>query len=150
MSAQGLKDRIKTDMVNAMREQNKACLSIIRMLQAAIKQKEVDERIDLDDAGVVSIIEKMIKQRKEAAKQFELGARLDLAQKELSEVEFLLQYMPAALSEAELEALIQASIQQVGASSIKDMGKVMGVMKDQVQGRADMALVGQLIKSRLS
>lgn len=150
MSAQGLKDRIKTDMVKAMREQNKECLSIIRMLQAAIKQKEVDERIDLDDAGVVSIIEKMIKQRKEAAKQFEQGARLDLVQKELSEIEFLSHYMPAALGQAELEALIQASIQQVGASSIKDMGKVMGVIKDQVQGRADMALVGQLIKSRLS
>ena len=150
MSAQGLKERIKADMVKSMREQNKACLSIIRMLQAAIKQKEVDERIDLDDAGIVSIIEKMIKQRKEAAKQFEQGARLDLAEKELHEVEFLSLYMPAALSQAELEALIQTTINHLGASSIKDMGKVMGVLKEQVQGRADMALVGQLIKSRLS
>lgn len=150
MSINGLKERIKADMIQAMRDQDKNRLGVIRMLQAAIKQKEVDERIVLADSAVIAVIEKMIKQRREAAKQFEEGARMDLAEKELQEVNLLEGYMPQALSSDELDVLIKATVATLGATSIKDMGKVMNALKDQIQGRADMGVVSQRIKQLLS
>ena len=119
------------------------------MLQAAIKQREVDERITLDDAQVLAVIEKMIKQRKEAIAQFEQGGRADLAAKEQSEIGVLQVYLPEQLSEAELDALIKEAIATTGAASIKDMGKVMGIVKTKAAGRADMGAVSARIKAAL-
>jgi hypothetical protein len=145
-----LKERITEDMKAAMRAGAKERLGLIRMLQAAIKQREVDERIQLDDAQVLATIEKMVKQRREAVAQFESGGRPDLVAKETAEIAALQAYLPAQLSEAELDALIADAIARTGASSIKDMGKVMGVLKAQAAGRADMGAVGARIKARLS
>lgn len=150
MSTQGLKQRIKDDMVQAMRDKNKERLNVIRLLQAAIKQKEVDERVTLDDAQIIAILEKMIKQGHESAKQFKEGNRLDLANKELQEITVLETYMPTPLSEDELNNLIKAAIKALAASSIKDMGKVMNALKGQVQGRANMTEVSHRIKQLLS
>jgi uncharacterized protein len=144
-----LKERITDDMKAAMRSGEKERLGAIRMITAAIKQREVDERITLDDAQVLSILEKMIKQRKESVTQFLAGKRQDLADKETAEIALIQTYMPAALDEAELEALIGAAITSSGATSIKDMGKVMALLKPQVAGRADMGAVGAKIKARL-
>jgi uncharacterized protein YqeY len=144
-----LKERITEDMKTAMRSGEKERLGVIRMLQAAIKQREVDERITLDDAQVLAVLEKMLKQRRESIAQYESGGRADLAAKEAAEIAVLQAYMPAQLSEAELDALIAAAIAQTGAASIKDMGKVMGVVKSQAAGRADMGAVGARIKARL-
>jgi uncharacterized protein YqeY len=144
-----LKERITEDMKSAMRASDKERLGTIRMLQAAIKQREVDERITLDDAQVLAVIEKMVKQRKESIAQFELGGRTDLAAKEKAEIEQLQAYLPAQLSEAEVEALIKEAIATTGAASIKDMGKVMGVVKSKAAGRADMAAVGARVKAVL-
>jgi uncharacterized protein len=144
-----LKERITDDMKAAMRSGEKERLGAIRMITAAIKQREVDERITLDDAQVLSILEKMIKQRKESVTQFLAGKRQDLADKEMAEIALIQTYMPAALDEAELEALIGAAIKSSGATSIKDMGKVMALLKPQVAGRADMGAVGAKIKARL-
>jgi uncharacterized protein len=144
-----LKGRITDDMKAAMRSGEKERLGTIRMMTAAIKQREVDERITLDDAQVISVLEKMIKQRKESVAQFMAGKRQDLVDKENAEIALLQTYMPAALGEAEIEALIIAAISSSGAASIKDMGKVMGLIKSQVAGRADMAAVGAKIKARL-
>ena len=144
-----LKERITEDMKSAMRAADKERLGTIRMLQAAIKQREVDERITLDDAQVLAVIEKMVKQRKESIVQFELGGRTDLAAKETSEIEQLQAYLPAQLSEAEVDALIKEAIATTGAASIKDMGKVMGVVKARAAGRADMGAVSARIKAAL-
>jgi uncharacterized protein YqeY len=144
-----LKERITEDMKTAMRSGEKERLGVIRMLQAAIKQREVDERITLDDAQVLAVLEKMLKQRRESIAQYESGGRADLAAKEAAEIAVLQVYMPAQLSEAELDALIAAAIAQTGATSIKDMGKVMGIVKSQAAGRADMGAVGARIKARL-
>ncbi|MEZ5862518.1 MAG: GatB/YqeY domain-containing protein [Geminicoccaceae bacterium] len=144
-----LKERITEDMKTAMRSGEKERLGVIRMLQAAIKQREVDERITLDDAQVLAVLEKMLKQRRESIAQYESGGRADLAAKEAAEIAVLQVYMPAQLSEAELDALIAAAIAQTGAASIKDMGKVMGIVKSQAAGRADMGAVGARIKARL-
>jgi hypothetical protein len=144
-----LKERITEDMKNAMRSADKDRLGIIRMLQAAIKQREVDERITLDDAQVLSVLEKMIKQRREAITQFEAGNRADLAAKESAEITVLQAYLPAQLSDAELDALIADAIAKTQAASIKDMGKVMGVVKSQAAGRADMGAVGARIRAKL-
>ncbi len=144
-----LKERITEDMKTAMRGGEKQRLATIRMLQAAIKQREVDERIQLDDAQVLSAIEKMIKQRKESIVQFDAGGRADLVAKEAAEMALLQVYLPAQLSEAELDALIAEAIASTGAASIKDMGKVMGVVKGKAAGRADMGAVGARIKTRL-
>jgi uncharacterized protein YqeY len=119
------------------------------MLQAAIKQREVDERITLDDTQVLSVIETMIKQRREAIAQFEAGGRADLAAKELAEVALLQTYMPEPLSQAEVEALVAAAITETGAASVKDMGKVMALVKTRAAGRADMSAVSAIIKSKL-
>jgi uncharacterized protein YqeY len=145
-----LKERITDDMKAAMRSGEKERLGVIRMITSAIKQREVDERITLDDAQVLSVLEKMIKQRKESLVQFQAGNRQDLVDKESAEITLLQGYLPAQLSDTELDALIQEAITATGASSIKDMGKVKGLIKGKAQGRADMAAVGAKIKARLS
>ena len=144
-----LKERITEDMKAAMRASDKERLSTIRMVQAAIKQREVDERITLDDAQVIAVLEKMVKQRKESVVQFEQGGRADLADKEKAEIALLQAYLPAQLSEAEVDALIKEAIAATGAASIKDMGKVMGAVKAQAAGRADMGAVSARIKAAL-
>jgi hypothetical protein len=144
-----LKERITEDMKTAMRSGDKDRLAVIRMLQAAIKQREVDERITLDDAQVTSVLEKMIKQRKESVVAFEKGGRADLVAKENGEIAVLQTYLPEQLSDAELDALIAEAIASTGAASIKDMGKVMGVVKTKAAGKADMGAVGARIKAKL-
>ena len=144
-----LKERITEDMKTAMRSGEKDRLAVIRLLQAAIKQREVDERITLDDAQVTSVLEKMIKQRKESIVAFEKGARADLVAKESAEIVILQPYLPAQLGEAELDALIAEAIAATGAASIKDMGKVMGLVKAKAAGKADMGAVGARIKAKL-
>ena len=144
-----LKERITEDMKTAMRSGEKDRLAVIRLLQAAIKQREVDERITLDDAQVTSVLEKMIKQRKESVVAFEKGGRADLIAKENAEIAVLQPYLPAQLSDAELDALIAEAIASTGAASIKDMGKVMGVVKSKAAGKADMGAVGARIKAKL-
>ena len=136
-------------MKAAMRSGEKERLGVIRMITAAIKQREVDERISLDDAQVLSVLEKMIKQRKESVEQFKAGNRQDLADKEAAEITLVQGYMPSQLSAAELDALINEAVAATGASSIKDMGKVMSLIKAKAQGRADMGAVGAKIKAKL-
>ncbi len=132
-----------------MRSGEKERLGVIRMITSAIKQREVDERITLDDTQVLSVLEKMIKQRKESVAQFQAGNRPDLVEKETGEITLLQTYLPSQLSDAELDALIGEAIAATGAASIKDMGKVMGIIKGKAQGRADMAAVGAKIKAKL-
>jgi uncharacterized protein YqeY len=144
-----LKERITDDMKAAMRSGEKERLGVIRMITAAIKQREVDERISLDDTQVLSVLEKMIKQRKESLVQFQAGNRQDLVDKEAAEVTLLQGYLPSQLSDAEIDALIKDAVTATGAASIKDMGKVMGLIKGKAQGRADMAAVGAKIKTKL-
>src|SRR5882672_7540959 len=145
-----LKARIQEDMKSAMRGGEKEKLANIRMVMAAIKQREVDERIVLDDAQVLAVIDKMLKQRRESIAQFQAGGRADLVAKEKAEVAQLSAYMPAQLGDAELEGLITEAIAVTGAASIKDMGKVMAAIKAKAAGRADMGAVGARIKARLS
>jgi len=144
-----LKDRITADMKTAMRAGDKERLGTVRLLLAAIKQREVDERITLDDGQVLAVIEKMIKQRREAISQFESGGRSDLVAKENAEVGVLQGYLPAQLTAAELDALIGEAITATGAASIKDMGKVMGFVKPRAQGRTDMGALSARIKQKL-
>ena len=144
-----LKGRITDDMKAAMRSGEKERLGVIRMINAAIKQREVDERISLDDSQVLSVLEKMIKQRKESLVQFQAGNRPDLVAKESGEIALLQGYLPSQLSDSEIDALITDAITATGAASIKDMGKVMGIIKGKAQGRADMAAVGSKIKAKL-
>jgi len=132
-----------------MRAGEKERLGVIRMITSAIKQREVDERIALDDAQVLVVLEKMIKQRKESLAQFQAGNRQDLVDKEAAEITLLQTYMPSRLGDAELDALIAEAVAATGAASIKDMGKVMAVIKAKAQGRADMAAVGAKIKAKL-
>lgn len=148
-AAQTLKERITEDMKTAMRLGEKDRLAVIRLVQAAIKQREVDERITLDDAQVLNVLEKMIKQRKESIAAFESGNRADLVAKEVAEIAILQPYLPAQLSATELEALIEAALKETGATTIKDMGKVMGLVKTRAAGRADMGAVGGMIKAKL-
>jgi uncharacterized protein len=145
-----LKERITDDMKAAMRSGEKERLGVIRMITSAIKQREVDERITLDDAQVLSVLEKMIKQRKESLVQFQAGNRQDLVDKEAAEITLLQGYLPAQLSDAEIEGLIKDAIAASGAAGIKDMGKVMAIIKSKAQGRADLGSVGAKIKARLS
>ncbi len=144
-----LKERITEDMKAAMRAGDKDRLGCIRMIGAAIKQREVDERITLDDAQVLAVLDKMIKQRKESVVQFQAGNRADLVAKETAEIALLTAYLPQQLSESELEALIAEAIGATGAQTIRDMGKVMGLVKQKAQGRADMGAVGAKIKAKL-
>jgi uncharacterized protein YqeY len=144
-----LKARITEDMKSAMRAGEKDRLSCIRMIQAGIKQREVDERITLDDAQVLSVIDKMIKQRRESVVHFEAGKRPDLVAKESAEIELLTGYLPAQLDPAELDGMIREAIAATGATSMKEMGKVMGLLKPKVQGRTDIGALSARIKTAL-
>ena len=150
MSDSALKIRITDDMKTAMRAKDKERLGVIRLILAAIKQQEVDTRISLDDTAVLAVLDKMLKQRRDSISQFQNAGRDDLAQKEQFEVEVVQQYMPASLSDAELEQLIKDAIAASGAESMKDMGKIMNELRPKVQGRADMAQVSQKVKALLS
>jgi len=145
-----LKQQVTEDMKNAMRAREAARLGTIRLLTAAIKQKEVDERIELDDSQVLAIIEKMIKQRKDSISQFETGGRQDLADIEKAEMVILSAYMPASLSEAEVQAAVAAAVAESGATGPQDMGKVMATAKPRLAGRADMTAVSGLVKAALA
>ncbi len=145
-----LKEQITEDMKAAMRAKDSGRLATIRLLTAAIKQKEVDERIDVSDEQVLAIIEKMIKQRKDSISQFETGGRQDLADIEKAELSILSTYMPAALSEAEVQGEVASAVAAVGASGPQDMGKVMGVLKPKLAGRADMTAVSAMVKAALT
>jgi uncharacterized protein YqeY len=145
-----LKERITEDMKNAMRAKEAERLGTIRMLLAAMKQKEVDERVELDDAMIVSIIDKLIKQRKDAAQQYEAGGRADLADKEKSEMAVLEVYLPKRLSADEVKAAVVAIVAELGAAGPGDMGKVMGVVKQRLAGQADMGQVSAAVKAALS
>ena len=145
----GLKERITDDMKTAMRAGEKDRLATIRLVLAAVKQIEVDERITLDEARMVAVLEKMAKQRKESIAQFQSGGRADLVAKETAELAIIQAYLPAQLSDAELDALIAEAMASTGATTIKDMGKVMGVVKSKAAGRADMGAVGARIKQKL-
>ena len=145
-----LKEQITEDMKAAMRAKDSGRLATIRLLTAAIKQKEVDERIDVSDEQVLAIIEKMIKQRKDSISQFEAGGRQDLADIEKAELAILSTYMPAALSAAEVQVEVAAAVAAVGAAGPQDMGKVMGVLKPKLAGRADMTAVSAMVKAALT
>jgi uncharacterized protein YqeY len=144
-----LKDRIQTDMKDAMRGGDKARLGVIRLILAAVKQREVDERIELDDTQLIAVLDKMTKQRRESIEQYTKAGRNDLAEQENFELGIIQTYLPAQLTDAEIEALIDAAVEKTGASSIKDMGKLMGMLRPQLQGRADMGAVSGRIKARL-
>jgi len=145
-----LKAQIIDDMKAAMKGGEKARLGVIRLITAAIKQREVDERIELDDEQVLIVLDKMVKQRRDSIKQYTDAGREDLAAIEEAEVEIIQAYLPAALSEDEIAAIVEAAIAQTGASSMADMGKVMGIVKPQVQGRGDMSAVSGIVKQKLS
>jgi len=143
-----LKDRIQDDMKTAMRAKDKQRLGAIRLVLAAIKQREVDERIELNEAQTLAVLEKMIKQRRESLAQYQSAGRADLAAQEAFEIDLIQAYLPAPLSEAELDALIVHAIAATGAQSVRDMSKVMAAIRDQAQGRADMAAVSARVKAR--
>jgi len=145
-----LKAQLQQDMKDAMRSGDKRRLGAIRLILAAVKQREVDERIELEDAQVTSVLDKMAKQRRDSLEQYEKAGRDDLAEQETFELDILKAYLPEQLGDAEIDALIDEAIQASGASSMKDMGKVMGQLKPKLQGRADMAAVSGRIKARLS
>ena len=145
-----LKERITEDMKSAMRAGEKERLATIRLALARIKQREVDERITLDDSQVLAVLEKMIKERKDSISQFQAGGRADLVAKESAEITVLDAYLPARMSDAELDALIASAIASTGATSAKDMGKVMAVVKSQAQGRADMGALSARVKEKLA
>ena len=145
-----LKTQLTDDMKAAMKSGDKTRLGVIRLVNAAIKQREVDERIELDDAAVVSVIEKMIKQRRESIAQFEKASRADLADAEKAEVQVLSAYLPAQLSSAEVENVVDSVISETGAAGPKDMGKVMAALKGRLAGKADMGKVSALVKAKLS
>jgi hypothetical protein len=144
-----LKERIQQDMKDAMRAADKPRLGTIRLILAAIKQIEVDERKDLDDTGITIVLDRMVKQRRESISQFEKAGRTDLVDQEAAELAIIQTYLPEPLSESELNALIDEAMAQTGASSIKDMGRVMALLKPELQGRADMGAVSAMIKARL-
>lgn len=144
-----LKVRIQEDVKNAMRARQREQLGVLRLVTAAIKQKEVDERVDLDDEQVLAILDKMVKQRRESLEQFQKAGRDDLAKQEVFELELIQGYLPEPLGEAELADLINSTISELGASSIRDMGPVMNALRGQVQGRADMKAVSQAVKTQL-
>ena len=145
-----LKQRIQDDMKAAMKAADKRKLGVIRLILAAIKQREVDERIELDDTQVLAVLEKMVKQRRDSIEQYTKADREDLAEQERFEVGICQTYLPEALEEDELSALVDAGISATGAASMKDMGKVMSQIKPKAQGRADMGAVSKLVKERLA
>lgn len=142
--------QLTEDMKTAMRGGDKHKLGVIRLMLAAVKQREVDERVELDDAQVLAVLEKMLKQRKDSISQYEAASREDLAEVERAEITVIEAYLPSKLSEAELDALIEAAIAETGASSARDMGKVVGVIKAKAAGRADMGVASARIKARLN
>ena len=144
-----LKDRILQDVKDAMRAKDKPRLATLRLITAAIKQQEVDERIELNDAQVLALLDKMCKQRRESISQFEKASRDDLIAQEASELELIQTYLPEQLSDDEIAALIEETMAATGAASLKDMGKVMGQLKPKLQGRADMGAVSAMIKAKL-
>jgi uncharacterized protein YqeY len=145
-----LKQQLTDDMKAAMKSGDKHSLGVIRLINAAIKQKEVDERIEMDDAAVIAVLDKMVKQRKDSVTQFEAAAREDLAQIEREEIVVIERYLPAKMGEADIVAAIQAAIAQTGASSPADIGKLMGALKPKLAGQADMGLVSTLVKQHLA
>lgn len=144
-----LKDRIREDMKAAMRGGDKRRLGVIRLIMAAVKQREVDDRIELDDGQVTVVLDKMVKQRRESQSQYEQAQRADLAEQEAYEITVLQEYLPAPLSDTEIAQLIEAAISETGASNMKDMGRVMGVLRPRLAGRADMGAVSGQIKAKL-
>jgi len=145
-----LKGRIQTDVKAAMRAREKTRLGTLRLIGAAIKQREVDERVELDDSQIMAVLEKMLKQRRESIAQFEKAGRDDLVAVESAEIEVIRGYLPEPLDPAAVAALVDSVIEETGASSVRDMGKVMGNLKPRIQGRADMGQVSALVKSRLA
>ena len=145
-----IKERVQEDMKASMRSGEKERLGTIRLILAAVKQREIDERIALDDTQLLVVLDKMAKQHRESIVHFEAGGRADLVAKETAELAIISAYLPSPLSEAELDTLINDAIAQSGATSVRDMGKVMGLIKPRTQGRADMAAVGARIKARLA
>lgn len=145
-----LKGRIQSDMKEAMKAGDKDRLKVVRLILAAIKQVEVDERIELTDAAIVGILNKMVKQRRDSVSQFTDGGRSDLADIETAEIAIIEGYLPEPLSDAELDALIESAITETGAASVRDMGKVMGKVKAAAEGRADMGAVSARVKARLA
>ncbi|MDH5218760.1 MAG: GatB/YqeY domain-containing protein [Gammaproteobacteria bacterium] len=148
--SQSLKERLQDAVKDAMRSKAKERLAVIRLVMAAIKQIEVDERIELDDSQVLAVLDKMLKQRRESISQFDAAGRDDLSQKEAAEIAIISEFMPEPLSEEEIDRMIKEAIEKTGASSMKDMGKVMGGLQAQMKGRADMSAVSVKIKASLS
>ncbi len=146
----GTRQRILDDIKGAMKAGDKSRLATLRLISAAIKQIEVDQRIELDDEGTITVLDKMLKQRRESISQYKAAGRDDLAEVEQSEIDLINEYMPEALSDTEIGTIIDEAVAKTGASSVKDMGKVMGIVKPAVQGRADMSAVSQLIKQKLT
>lgn len=147
--ADSLKQRIQDDVKTAMRDKDKERLGTLRLITAALKQKEVDERIELDDAAVLSILDKMAKQYRDSIEQYRQAGRDDLVQKETAELNIVTSYLPEQLNDTDLDALIHKAIEESGAAGMQDMGKVMGILKPKVQGRADMGRVSAKVKSLL-
>lgn len=147
--AESLKTSINDAVKTAMKAKEKERLAVLRLITAAIKQREVDERIELDDTAVLAVLEKMVKQRRESISQFESAGRQELADKEHAEITIISEFMPEPMSEAEIDKLIDEAISSTGAESMKDMGKVVGMLKGKMQGRADMGAVSKKVKARL-
>ena len=145
-----LKFRIQEDVKNAMRAREREQLATLRLVTAAIKQKEIDERVELSDEQVIAVLDKMVKQRRESLEQYDKAGRTDLAEKEQFELDLIQTYLPQQLDEAELASLTRTAITELGASSIRDMGPVMNALRGQVQGRADMKAVSQAVKTQLT
>ena len=145
-----LKERIQEDMKAALRKGDRSRLSVIRLIMAAFKQREIDEQVELDDAGIVGVLQKMTKQRRDSIEQYKAAEREDLAEQERYELEIIATYMPEALDEAAVTAAIDTAVAEVGASSMRDMGKVMGLLKSRLEGRADMGAVSATVKARLA
>lgn len=149
MADSALKQQIMADMKAAMKGGDKPRLAVIRLIQAAMKQREVDERIELDDTQVMAILDKMLKQRRDSIEQYEKAGRDDLVQQEQFEVDIIKSYLPEPLSDAELAQMVESAIAESGAESIRDMGKIMGILKPKLQGRADMGQISGLVKQKL-
>jgi uncharacterized protein len=149
-ATEGLRQRVESDMKAAMRAKDKERLGTIRLILAAIKQREIDERITLTDTDILAVLDKMIKQRRDSIAQFQQAGRQELADKEAAEVAVIQEYLPAALSETEVDTLIAEAMAASGATSPQDIGKIMGLLKPRLQGRADMGLVSRKVKEKLS
>ena len=150
MSTDTLKAKITEAMKDAMRARDKERLGAIRLIQAEIKRIEVDERIEVDDERMLSVLDKMVKQRRDSIRQYEDAGRQELADREQAEIDVIQEFLPAQLSEAEIQALVADAVAKTGAASMQDMGKVMGILKPRMQGRADMGLVSKAVKAQLS